>query len=236
MGKACAKVGISGSKTFIAAAASGPKEYIFAETLIKLSAAADGSFAPTMQFKKLEIHTVFRRFLNFYLRQNLSPSALANLIIASYFKEYEAMKKSNFKKWLSTVACLVLIAALALTVCACAKAPKQPETTGLEDGKTYGQGSTSFPLEVTGSDGKKIAVTILTDKTIVGEALQELGILAGEEGTYGLYIKTVNGETLDYETHGMYWAFYIDGAYAPTGVDQTNIEPGVTYSLVAEKG
>ena len=146
------------------------------------------------------------------------------------------MKKSNFKNWLSRIACLVLIAAIALTVCACAKKPKQQETTGLENGKTYGQGSTSFPLEVTGSDGKKISVTILTDKTIVGEALQELEILAGEEGAYGLYVKTVNGETLDYDTDGMYWAFYMDGAYAMTGVDQTKIEPGVTYALVAEKG
>lgn len=146
------------------------------------------------------------------------------------------MKKSNFKNWLSRIACLVLIAAIALTVCACAKKPNQQETTGLENGKTYGQGSISFPLEVTGSDGKKIAVTILTDKTIVGEALQELDILAGEEGPYGLYVKTVNGETLDYDTDGMYWAFYMDGAYAMTGVDQTKIEPGVTYALVAEKG
>ena len=146
------------------------------------------------------------------------------------------MKKSNFKKWLSAIFCFVLIAAMALTICGCAKAPKNQETTGLENGKTYGQGSNSFALEVTGSDGKKIAVTIQTDKTIVGQALQELDILAGEEGAYGLYVKTVNGETLDYETDGMYWAFYIDGAYAMTGVDQTNIEPGVTYALVAEKG
>ena len=53
------------------------------ETLIKSSAAADESFDPTMQFEKLEIHTVFLRFPNFYLSQNLSPSALADLIIAS---------------------------------------------------------------------------------------------------------------------------------------------------------
>ena len=48
------------------------------ETLIKSSAAAAGSFAPTLQFCKLEIHTVFLRFQNFNLEQNLSPSALAD--------------------------------------------------------------------------------------------------------------------------------------------------------------
>ena len=36
-----------------------------------------------MQLEKLEIHKVFLRFSNFYLWQNLSPSALADLIRAS---------------------------------------------------------------------------------------------------------------------------------------------------------
>ena len=56
---------------------------IIKEPLNKSSAAADGSFAPAMQFEKLEIHPVFLRFPNFYLWQNLSPSALADLIRAS---------------------------------------------------------------------------------------------------------------------------------------------------------
>jgi len=34
-----------------------------------------------MQFKKLEIHTVFLRFSYFYLDQNLSSSVLADFII-----------------------------------------------------------------------------------------------------------------------------------------------------------
>ena len=53
------------------------------ETLIKSSAAADESFDPTMQFEKLEIHTVFLRFPNFYLGQNLSLTTFAALIIVS---------------------------------------------------------------------------------------------------------------------------------------------------------
>jgi hypothetical protein len=51
---------------------------------MKSSAAAGGSFALTMQFEKLEIHTVFLRFSNFYLAQNLSPSAFADFI-SGYF-------------------------------------------------------------------------------------------------------------------------------------------------------
>ncbi len=147
------------------------------------------------------------------------------------------MKQSNLRKLLVCMVSIALIAAMALLACGCGKAPeKAGDTTLLENGKTYGEGSNSFSLTVTGSDGKAIAVTIQTDKTIVGQALQELGILSGEEGPYGLYVKTVNGETLDFETDGMYWAFYINGSYAMTGVDQTAIEPGVEYAIKAEKG
>ena len=53
------------------------------ETLIKSSAADSGSFDPTFQFVKLEIHPVFLRFPNFNLDQNLSLTTLADLIIAS---------------------------------------------------------------------------------------------------------------------------------------------------------
>ncbi len=146
------------------------------------------------------------------------------------------MKNHAMKKLLMLITCMVLIAAMALLAGGCAKAPEQGEATLLENGKTYGEGATQFALTVTGSDGQDISVTIRTDKTLVGEALQELGILAGEEGPYGLYIKTVNGETLDYDTHKMYWSFYVNGEYALTGVDQTAIDPAAQYAIVAEKG
>ena len=49
-----------------------------------------------------------------------------------------------------------------------------------------------------------------------------------------MYIKSVLGQVLDYDTDKMYWAFYVGGEYAMTGVSGTNIEAGVTYRLVAE--
>ena len=70
----------------------------------------------------------------------------------------------------------------------------------------------------------------------MGEALQDLGVLQGEEGPYGLYIKAVNGKALDYEKDGAYWAFYVDGAYAVEGVDMTEIVESSVYQLRAEKG
>ena len=65
--------------------------------------------------------------------------------------------------------------------------------------------------------------------------MQDEGLISGEEGQYGLYVNTVNGITLDYETDGMYWAFYVNDTMAPTGVDMTEIKPGEVYSFKAEK-
>ena len=50
---------------------------------MKSSAAAVGSFAPTFQYGKPEIHTVFLGFPYFNSSQNLSPAALADFTRAS---------------------------------------------------------------------------------------------------------------------------------------------------------
>lgn len=47
--------------------------------------------------------------------------------------------------------------------------------------------------------------------------------------------KNVNGMTADYDKDGVYWAFYIDGEYAMTGVDATNITDGAQYAFRMEK-
>ena len=62
----------------------------------------------------------------------------------------------------------------------------------------------------------------------------EYEVIAGEDGQYGLYVKTVNGETVDYDKDGKYWAFYINGEYGMTGVDVTEIVEGDSYALKVE--
>ena len=63
----------------------------------------------------------------------------------------------------------------------------------------------------------------------------ELGLIAGDDSEYGLYVKTVNGVTLDYDKDGKYWAFYINGEYASTGVDSTDITAGAEYAFKVAK-
>lgn len=142
-----------------------------------------------------------------------------------------------FKKGLLFILCIGLIAAMALCMNGCNELPAEQTTkpTVFTDGQSLGQGANQFTLEVVALDGSTATATVNTDKETVGEALQELGILEGEQGAFGLYIKAVNGVPYDYEKDGVYWAFYIDGAYALTGVDTTDIVAGVTYTLKAEK-
>lgn len=99
----------------------------------------------------------------------------------------------------------------------------------------YGEGSTQFLFTVVDKDGEETRMEIHTDKKTVGEALEELGIIEGEESEYGLFVKTVNGITADYEKDGMYWAFYINDEYAQSGVDATDITEGDSYAMKLEK-
>ena len=111
-------------------------------------------------------------------------------------------------------------------------AETQPVNTG--DVTVLGEGETVFTFTVTDLDGVETVFEIHTDKTTVGEALLELGLIAGDDSDYGLYVKTVNGLTLDFDKDGKYWAFYENGEYAQTGVDATAITAGASYGFKAE--
>lgn len=93
-----------------------------------------------------------------------------------------------------------------------------------------GEGAKTVVVEVKAEE-KAVAFTIKTDKNTVGEALSEHGLIEGEEGPYGLYVKKVNGILADYDVNQCYWAFNIDGETAMTGVDGAEITEGVTYQL-----
>ncbi len=136
------------------------------------------------------------------------------------------------KQWLSFILCLVLIAAMAFGTTGCKEKPVEM-TAVMEDG-IIGEGEQMFRLTVA-VKGEETVFDVYTNKETVGEALQELGLIAGEKGPYGLYVKTVNGITLDYDKDGWYWAFYQDGVYATSGVDKTKIIQGVTYTFQAEQ-
>ena len=146
------------------------------------------------------------------------------------------MKTNSFKKWLSVIGCMVLIAALALTTTGCgSKEDAQAPAQSAGEAKVLGEGATVFQFSVVDLEGNETKFEIHTDETTVGTALMKEGLIEGEEGPYGLYVKVVNGIAAIYEEDGSYWAFYENGEYGLTGVDLTDIDPEVAYSFVQTK-
>lgn len=97
-------------------------------------------------------------------------------------------------------------------------------------------GAVSFKVIVTDLDGNETAFEYTSSAASVGEALVAEGLLEGHETEYGLYIDTVNGITADWDKDQTYWAFYINGEYAATGIDGTEIVADTTYGLTLTKG
>lgn len=135
--------------------------------------------------------------------------------------EQKMMKTVLFRAFL-----LVLVAVVALSAISC----------GTEKGS---EGEKTFTFQVRDLEGTIVGnFKITTERAMVGEALLDEGLIEGEEGPYGLYVKTVNGITADYDVDGTYWAFFIGGIdreYAMTGVDTTPIEDGAVYTLQVAK-
>ena len=140
--------------------------------------------------------------------------------------------KKTFKSTISFILAIVLV----LSFVACNKV----DAAGLWENATYlndtelGEGDKTLTVEVKVEENS-VVFTIHTDKDTVGDALIEHDLIAGDESEFGLYVKVVNGMTADYDIDQSYWAFYIDGEMAMTGVDGTDITEGTAYQLVYAK-
>ena len=132
--------------------------------------------------------------------------------------------KKEIVSTISTI--LTLVCILCLASC------NTVDKTGLWENATYlkdmefGKGAQTVVVEVKAED-QTVTFTLHTDKDTVGAALLEHDLIAGENGLYTV----VNGMTADWDADQSYWAFYIDGAYASTGLDDTDITEGAVYRL-----
>lgn len=141
------------------------------------------------------------------------------------------------RKQLATILCLLLClsALLSFTACGGKDAPKGlwAAATYTED-TSFGNGATTVTVQVKAED-KTVSFTLKTDKKTLGDALLEHGLIEGEAGAYGMYIKKVNGITADYDVDQSYWAFYKGGEMMMVGVDGAEIKDGEGYELVYTK-
>ena len=146
------------------------------------------------------------------------------------------MTNKRFNQSVVSILCVVLLAVAVLMTAGCSgNQPSDNSSAPVAGATVVGEGDTSFAFTVVFPDGTDAAYEVHTDEDTVGAALLECELIAGEQSDYGLYVKTVAGTTLDYDTDKMYWAFYENDAYAAAGVDTTAIVAGTTYSLRASK-
>ena len=163
--------------------------------------------------------------------------------------------KLTGKKIKSMLLCMMLTMAMAITAVGCGSKTEnttdtqknteisivntestvETEAVAVAQEIILGEGSVKFTFIVVDADGNETNFVVSTDKETVGDALLELNLIEGEEGDYGLYVKTVNGITADYDTDHTYWAFYVNGEYSNTGVDSTPVNEGDTYEFKVEK-
>lgn len=86
-------------------------------------------------------------------------------------------------------------------------------------------GEKTITFEVIDAEGSSESFTIETEAEYLRQALEEEGLIAGEESEYGLFVQTVNGITAD-DSQSQWWAFSKDGVMLDTGVDSTPIADG----------
>jgi len=154
------------------------------------------------------------------------------------------MRKSVLWSRLSLFLCLALLAAAVLsTGLAETTAETAADTaeesvilmTGTEDAPVVIGNAHVFRFCVTDLEGTQSWFEIHTDAETVGAALLENGLIAGSDSEYGLYVTSVCGtEIIWSDDNPHYWAFYVNGEYAQTGVDSTPVDDTAVYMFKAE--
>ena len=91
-------------------------------------------------------------------------------------------------------------------------------------------GAQHLTVEVVHKDESTKTFTYDTDAEYLAEVLVAEGLISGDESEFGLYVKTVDGETADYDVDQSWWALSINGEFAQTGVSATPVYDGDAYT------
>lgn len=90
-------------------------------------------------------------------------------------------------------------------------------------------------VSVRHADGSEKDFTLATKHETLGETLVEAGLIEGEEGPYGIYIMTVDGETVD-ESRQQWWCLTKGGQQHNQSADSTVLADGDSYELTFTEG
>lgn len=97
------------------------------------------------------------------------------------------------------------------------------------------EGGKTIEVLVTHGDGSEKLFSIRTDAESLRAALDQESLVSGEDGEFGLYILTVDGETVD-EAKQQWWNVTQSGEMLMTGVDGIMIADGDRYEITFTTG
>lgn len=97
------------------------------------------------------------------------------------------------------------------------------------------QGSKKITAEVILEDGTSKSFDIKTDEEYLRGALEQIGLISGEKSKLGLFVKTVDGRTVD-DSKQEWWCFTSNGETINTSVDQTPIKDGDHFEITLTVG
>ena len=136
--------------------------------------------------------------------------------------ETQKMSRPGSKKVLLGVVALVVAAAALLAVYLLAR----PQAAA---------GEKNITVEVVLTDGSAEETAITTTEEYLRGALEQAGMIAGEESEYGLFVTSVNGVAAD-ESAEQWWCFTKGGESLATGVDSTPIADGDHFEITLTEG
>ena len=96
-------------------------------------------------------------------------------------------------------------------------------------------GEKDLTIQVVHSDLSSQTFEVTTSAEFLAEVLTEHDIVQGEDGPYGLYILTADGETAD-EANQEWWCITRGGESLTTGASETPISDGEAYELTLTVG
>lgn len=96
-------------------------------------------------------------------------------------------------------------------------------------------GTKTITVQIIVDGTDTVTKSIRTDAEYLRGALEEEDLIAGEESQYGLFVKTVNGITVD-DAKQQWWCFTKGGEDLFTGVDTTPIADGDKFEITLKTG
>ncbi len=132
------------------------------------------------------------------------------------------MENKNTTKLFIAVTALVVVVAIMLGV----YTSQRPEAV---------EGQKTITVDVIHGDEEVKTFEVTTTLESLGEALEEEGLIEGEEGPYGIYIKTVDGETVN-DANQEWWCLTKGGEEWMDSADQTIINDGDKYEFTFTVG